>query len=187
MKSMIKNKKGGMTDLFLLIILSLAIVFICGIFIYIGGIANAKIHEQLDGKDYLAGGKNITQIIDNSVGKTNIAYQSLYWISVMLIVGMIISIFIGSYLVTTKPIFFVPYIFIVIIAVVVSTGISNAYEQVIADPTLASTFAGFTGANFILLQLPLWICVIGIVGGIIMFVRMGSKENNLYGGNAGYG
>jgi hypothetical protein len=95
---------------------------------------------------------------------------------------MVISIFIGSYLVTTKPIFFIPYIFIVIIAVIVSVGISNAYEMVINDPTMAETFAGFVGANFIMLKLPIWIAVIGIVGGIIMFVRMGSKENDLYGG-----
>ena len=185
MKSIIKGKQGGMTDLFLLMILSVAIVFICGIFIFIGGKVTAQIHEKLDGQDNLAGGKNMTQIVENTMGKVNEAYQSLYWISIMLIVGMIVSIFIGSYLVTTKPIFFFPYIFILIIAVIVSVGISNAYEMVISDPTLASTFAGFTGANFIMLQLPIWICVIGFVGGIIMFARMGSKENQIYSG--GYG
>jgi len=175
------NKKGGMSDLFIFMILALAIVFICGVFIYIGGIATTEIHEKLDGTDY-AGNENVTQIVDQTFGKVGQAYQSLYWISIMLIVGMIISIFIGSYLVTTKPIFFIPYAFIVIIAVIIAVGLSNAYEQVIADPTLASTFAGFFGANFIMLQLPIWIAIIGIVGGIIMFVRMGSKERDLYGG-----
>jgi len=181
------NKKGAFTDLFLFMIFAVAILFICGIFIFIGGRATTEIHDKLDGKDNMAGGQNITNIIDNTFGHVNQAYQSLYWISVMLIVGMVISIFIGSYLVTTKPIFFIPYAFIVIIAVIVSTGISNAYEQVIANPTMADTFAGFVGANFIMLQLPIWIAVIGIVGGIIMFVRMGSKENELYGGGTGYG
>jgi hypothetical protein len=28
-----------------------------------------------------------------------------------------------------------------------------------------------------MLKLPIWITVIGFVGGIIMFVRMGSKDN----------
>lgn len=181
------NKKGGMTDLFIFMILAVAIVFICAIFIYMGGISTTAVHEALDGKDYLAGGQNVSQIIEHDFGAVNRSYQALYWISIMLIVGMVISIFIGSYLVTTKPIFFVPYAFITIIAVIVSTGISNAYEQVIQDPTLASTFAGFVGANFIMLQLPLWIAVIGIVGAIIMFVRMGSKENEIYGGNGIYG
>lgn len=180
---MMKGKKGGMTDLFIFMILAVAVVFICGIFIYMGGISTTAIHDALDGKDYLAGGQNVSNIIDDTFGAVQRSYQALYWISIMLIVGMIMSIFIGSYLVTTKPIFFVPYAFLTIIAVIVSTGISNAYEQVIQDPTLASTFAGFVGANFIMLKLPLWIAIIGITGGIIMFIRMGSKENEMYGGS----
>jgi uncharacterized membrane protein len=178
------NKTGGFTDLFLFMIFSIIIIFICGIFIYIGGIANTQIQDTLGNKTF--GTANTTEIIHNTMGKVNNTYQALYWISVFLMVGMIISIFIGSFLVTTKPIFFIPYIFILIIAIIVSAGLSNAYEQVIADPTLADTFSGFIGANFIMSQLPIWIAVIGIVGGIIMFVRMGSRENDLYGGGGYY-
>lgn len=176
------NKNGGFTDIFLFMILALVVVFICGIFIYMGGRATTQVHATMDSMD-IGGNKNVTQVIDETFGQVNQSYQALYWISMMLIVGMVLSIFIGSYLVTTKPVFFIPYIFILIIAVIVSTGISNAYEQVIADPTLASTFAGFTGANFFFIYLPLWISVIGVVGGVIMFSRMGSRETQVYGGS----
>lgn len=175
------NKKGGFTDLFIFMIMAFAILLICGVFIFLGGKATTEIHSKLDNKMF--GDKNGTEIVDATIGKVNQSYQALYWISIFLIVGMIISIFIGSYLVTTKPIFFIPYLFVIIIAIFVAVGLSNAYEQVIADPTLASVFAGFVGGNFIMLNLPIWIAVIGFVGGIIMFVRMGSKENQLYGGN----
>lgn len=183
MKSILKSKKGGFSDLFIFMVLSFAIIFICGVFIFLGGKAYSSVQEKLG--NMTIGNANTTIVIDQTIGKVNQAYQSLYWISIFLIVGMILSIFIGSYLVTTKPIFFIPYIFILIIAVVVSVGISNAYEKVISNPTMASTFAGFTGANFIMLQLPIWISVIGIVGGIIMFVRMGSKEGDAYGYGGG--
>lgn len=179
------NKKGGMTDLFLFMIIAIVIVFICGVFIFLGGQATEKIHEKVD--PMVFGTENTTQVIDQTFGAVNRSYQALYWISVVLIVGMVISIFIGSYLVTTKPVFFIPYIFITIIAIIVSVGLSNAYEQVIQDETLASTFAGFTGANFIMLHLPIWIAVIGIVGGVIMFVRMGSRDSQIYGGGSIYG
>jgi hypothetical protein len=179
------NKKAGFTDLFIFMIFTMAILFICGIFIYIGNLSTAKLHVVMDDKQF--GDANTTQVINDTFGHVNQAYQSLYWISIFLIVGMIISIFIGSYLVTTKPIFFIPYAFITIIAVIIAVGLSNAYEQVINDPTMASTFAGFVGANFIMAKLPIWIAVIGIVGGIIMFVRMGSKDNDLYGGGSQYG
>lgn len=177
------NKKGGMTDLFIFMIFAFAILLISGIFIYLGGNITGQVHDKMDAMQF--GDANTTQVIDQTLGKVDQAYQSLYWIGVFLMVGMVISIFIGSYLVTTKPIFFVPYLFIVIIAIIIAVGLSNAYETVIADPTLASTFAGFTGSNFIMLNLPMWIAVIGIVGGIIMFARMGSKENDIYGGAYG--
>lgn len=178
-----KNKKAGFTDLFIFMIIAVALVFICGVMIFVGGKAQTEIQNTIG--DRMIGQANTTLIIQETIGAVNQSYQALYWISIFLIVGMVISIFIGSYLVTTKPIFFIPYLFITIIAIIVSVGLSNAYEQVISNPTLASTFAGFTGANYILLQLPIWITVIGIVGGIIMFVRMGSKENQLYGGQYG--
>ena len=182
---MIMNKNGGFTDLFMFMIFSFVIILVCGIFIYLGGDVTEKVHDTMD--DMTFGDANTSQVIDDTFGAVNRSYQALYWIAVFLMVGMVISIFIGSYLVTTRPVFFIPYAFITIIAIIVSVGISNAYEQVIASPTLASTFAGFVGANFIMLALPVWIAVIGIVGAIIMFVRMGSKENDLYGGNGYYG
>jgi len=169
-----------MSDLFVFMIFSFVILLICGIFIYFGSTITSEVHDKMD--DMQFGDANTSQVIDNSIGKVNGAYQSLYWISIFLMVGMALSIFIGSYLVTTKPIFFIPYIFILIIAIIIAVGISNAYEKVIQDPTLASTFSGFIGANFIMMQLPIWITVIGVVGGIIMFVRMGSRESELYGG-----
>jgi len=181
---MIMDKRGGFTDLFIFMIFSFAILLICGIFIYLGGNVTEKVHDTMD--DMQFGTANTTEVIDDTFGAVNRSYQALYWIAIFLMVGMVISIFIGSYLVTTRPVFFIPYAFITLIAIIVSVGMSNAYEQVIADPTLSSTFAGFVGANFIMLQLPIWITIIGIVGAIIMFVRMGSRERDLYGGYNGY-
>lgn len=176
------NRHGGFTDLFLFIIISFAIVIISGVFIYMGLTVSDKLHETMDDMD-IGGDLNVSEQIDTNIGAVNTAYDGLYWISIFLIVGMAFSIFIGSYLVTTKPIFFVPYIFVVIIAIVVSVGISNGYELIIVDPTLASTFDGFIGANYILAHLPIWVAVIGITGGIIMFVRMGRQEEvGYYGG-----
>lgn len=175
MKSLLKNKRGQFTDLFLFMIVGLVILFVSGIFIYIGLRVDEQFDISLTGQE-IGNTVNYTEIKDATFGGVNIAYRSLYWISILLIVGMVISIFIGSYMLTTRPIFFVPYIFIVIIAIIVSVGISNAYQGVAENPELAETFAGFVGSNFIMFNLPLWIVVIGFVGGIIMFVRMKSQE-----------
>ena len=177
------NKKGQFTDLFLFMIIAIIVLFVSGLFIYFGTQVNDQLEESFTGMTIgdEPNGTNYTDIKDATFGQVDVAYSSLYWISILIIVAMILSIFIGSYMVTTRPIFFVPYIFIVIIAVIISAGISNAYQEVVATPELASTFAGFIGSNFIMFYLPIWITVIGFIGGIIMFVRMKSQEGLAYG------
>jgi F0F1-type ATP synthase assembly protein I len=176
------NKRGGFTDLFIFMIFAFIIVVISAIMIYIGNTTEDQLQETIGKMDlHDTQGQNASVVIDQTFGDVNDSYAALYWISIFLIVGMIVAIFIGSYLVTTKPIFFVPYIFLTIIAIIVSVPISNAYETIANTPDLASTFIGFTGANWIMLYLPVWITIIGFTGGIIMFSRMGKKEGDYYG------
>lgn len=172
MRSIIKDKKGGYLDIFLFMIFALIIVVISVLFVYMGGQIKDKLHLELDNKTEVGSNVNYSETIDASMGAVSNAYGSLYWISVFLILGMIIAIFMGSYLVTTKPVYFVPYIFVVGISIIVAVGISNGYAQIIENSTLSSTFDGFIGANFLLLNLPIIITIVGFVGGIIMFIKM---------------
>jgi len=180
---LIKNKKGSFVDLFIFIIFAFVIVMALGMLLYIFGEAEDQLQETVGQMDLGTEGNNASQIIENSVGSANISFKALYWLSVLIIFGMILGIFIGSYMVTTKPIFFVPYLFIWIIAIIVAVPISNTYETLQSDATLGSTYANFIGANFILNNLPMMVAVIGMVGAIIMFSRMGRKEEygNIYG------
>ena len=181
-KMLMNDKQGGFTDLFIFMIVAFVIVLFCGVFIYISNQTHDQLQEILPTIDILNDdGANATQTMEDTFGSANLSFDALYWISIFLIFGMIIAIFIGSYMVTTKPIFFIPYIFVVIIAVVVAVAMSNAYELLYNNATLNSTFAGFVGSNWILAQLPIIIAIVGMAGGIIMFVRMGKKEEQYYG------
>ena len=97
-------------------------------------------------------------------------FQAAYFL-----IGWIILIIIGhiDYHIYKK---FIPYIFIVFIAIILAVPISNSYETLRADATIGSTFTSFTGSNFIMNYLPIIVAIVGITGGIIMFVRMGRKE-----------
>ena len=181
--NLFKNKQGGLTDLFIFMIIGFVLVLILVVMMYIGNLTADQLHESMDGMDLGDGrGNNASQVIDNTMGRTNASFQSFYWISVLLLFGMIIAIFISSYMVTTKPIFFIPYIFLVIIAIIVSVGIANAYIELSSNATLSGTFSGFTGANWFLSNLPIVITIVGFIGGIIMFSRMGSREEGGYYG-----
>lgn len=173
MRSIIKNKHGALSDLFLFMALSFVIVLFSVIMLYISTTtydalkSNSGALQKGLGED-----GNATKIIDESFGQVPNSYQSLKWITVMLIVGLGLSILMTSFLVKTNPIFFVPYTFILIIAIIVSVPISNTYETIYQEPTLASTFSGFWGANWIFLHLPIWVTVIGIIAGVLMFINV---------------
>ena len=168
-KSLMKDKKGGFTDLLIFMIFAFIIAVVCVIFVYMGNTTRDQLQYTLGNMTDLrdVNDNNASVVIDNTFGTGIQSYNALRWLSVLIIFGMIISIFIGSYLVTTKPVFFIPYIFVLIIAVVVSVPIANSYETLMGDATLSGTFSQFTGLNFIILNLPIFVTIIGFVGAII--------------------
>lgn len=173
MRALMKNKRGAFTDLFLFMGLAFLVVVFMVMMTFTSNMVYQKLIEESDTiQRGLGDSGNATEIINESVGAVNIAYGSLRWISVVLIFGFALSILLSSFLVRTNPVFFVPYILIVIIAVIVSVPLSNAYEQVYQNPELAEAFSGFFGATWIFLHLPIWVLVIGILAGILMFVNV---------------
>jgi len=174
------HKQGGFTDIFIFMIISFIIIMVSGIYIYIGTTTKTQLHATLD--DIPIGDANNSLIIEETFGDVTSAYSSLVWISIFLIVGMIIAMFIGSFLVTTRPIFFVAYVFLMIIAVIISVPLSNSYELLITTPILSSTYAEFTASNFFMLHLPIWVTIIGFLTSIILFSRIGSNEEKIYTG-----
>jgi len=175
------NKKGGLTDLFLFMILGFILLVVSGIFLFIGHTMKEKLLESGVIEKTLEGtGENATQVIEMTMGKVVESYELLKWLTTVLIVGLMLSIFVTSYLVKVRPIFFVPYILLVIISIIVSVPLSNTYETLINHPTLASTFSGFVGGNFIWLNLPIWITVIGFGAGLIMFINVARSGREGY-------
>jgi hypothetical protein len=172
------NKKGSLFDLFLFMALGFCIVIFMVIMTFVANTMNTKLHEQAPViQKALGSSGNATEIIEENFGDVVTAYSSLRWISVMLIFGLMLSILLTSFLVKTNPVFFVPYVFIVVIAVIVSVPISNAYEVVYNNEVLASTFTGFFGVSWIFLHLPIWVSVIGILAGILMFANIMKSGN----------
>lgn len=174
------NRRGSFVGLFLFMVLTLVVVLTCGIFLYVGLTTSAQFHAQLD--QLSTPTLNYTQIINQTIDQIPQAYFVLRWGSIVLIVAMMLSIFIGSYLVTTKPIYFVPHIIWVFIAVMLSVVISNAYDQILLSSNdLATTLQSFRGSNFLLLNLPTVVGVVGVISGIIMFASYKlSQEQNAF-------
>jgi hypothetical protein len=169
---MIKSRKAGIFDLILAIALSLILIVSLVLFTFAQHKTQEKLLEVAPKLQHNFNNINVTDTINESFGEVGDAYSTFKWISVMLIFGFFMSILISAFLVKTHPAWFVGYIFVVVISIIVSVYVSNAYETLLNNPTLASTFAGFFGATWIFLNLPIWVTIIGFLAGILMYINL---------------
>lgn len=170
------NKKGnlmGMTaimvGLILFIVLSVVIVFISALWVNFFG----DVTDTLVGIPATSNISNISKYADITFGNLNIAFQQLRWISVVIIFGMLMGILISNFLIKIHPAFFIFYIFIIIMMVFVSIFISNSFETIYTGGgVLGDSLQQFKAGSWIILYLPMWITIISVVGGILLFVNM---------------
>ncbi len=166
-------KKGNVfVNIFVWMIFAFVISLISVIMLFIANTTEAELLEKSAIFEKTMG-DNATAIIQGTMGVVANSFESFKWITVMLIVGMALSIMISAYFTIVKhPIFFIPYVLIMIVAVIVAVPISNTYEILTQNEILAPSFVGFWGQQFIFLNLPTWVTVIGFMSGILMVIGM---------------
>jgi len=86
--------------------------------------------------------------------------------------GMIIS----SWFIQGHPILVFIYIIVVIIGVVLGAVLSNTWETATQASVFGDTVSSFPITNNLLLNLPLYNLVIGMLGLVIMFAKARSVE-----------
>lgn len=173
------NKKGNATtDLLVWVIVVFAFAIAMGSIVYVGGqivSVFSNIAPSLSTPQV-----NASILMADTIGHIPDAYVPLHWISVALIIGSVIMVLLGNFLVRVHPIFIVPYIFIMAIVVIISVPLANTYEDLLTNNQILSTsLSGFTGMNYIILHLPIWVTIIGLVGGIILSINILRDKNEI--------
>ena len=119
---------------------------------------------------------NITQI--NGTSETVDAFEStktltnrLDYIVLAVFIGLILALIISSWFIGGNPIFMFIYALIVIIGVILSAVLANAWETYSTTPALASTITSFPITNHLLSYLPIYAAVIGFIGIVVMFAK----------------
>lgn len=161
------NKRGSFFDVILIIVVMFVTVLFFVGFSYGFGLLTSSVTNINSNIP----GVNITETSNNTFGKINNGLPTLRWISLAIFVAMIISIMVSNFLVKTHPVFFILYILIVVVAILFSVPVSNAYEGILnSNSPLVSTLNGYSAMNFIFLNLPIFITIIGIMGAIFLFL-----------------
>lgn len=167
-------------NIFQWMIVAFVAVVLFGGLIYVTGLLNNAFHTigiNNEGNVGKPGYTNLTRAADITFGQMNNSIQGLRLVAITLIVSTGFMFILANGLVKIHPIFFFPYWLIIGLAVMFSATISNAYESLLQTGIYEGQLAAFTGSNWILLNLPLLTGIIGVMGGIFMFINIVTAGN----------
>lgn len=149
------------------VILAGVIVFIFAIgFFVVYNVANTvtttmigipAINESASAVSALQGSQKVTNQMDYVV----------FGVFIALVLGIIIT----GWFIAGNPIFMGIYFLITVIAVVFSTVLANTWETVSQSSIFGTTVTHFPITNNLMLNLPLYIGIIGFVGLVVMFAK----------------
>lgn len=158
------NKKGDLTGvIFLIVSISIFAIFLLIVGYIVPQISNG-----------LANQIGINADINNSLGVTTaVAEHTLPVLWMILFGGLMLGLFATSYFIDTHPIFVPIFALLLIIAIVVSIPLSNAYEELSQDALLSGAAAQQGIIVFIMANLPLVTFIVGLLSLLIAFAKTG--------------
>lgn len=173
-----RGQFGGQFSVFnlftIMIVAFLAVVMFGGL-IYVMGLLNhtfSQIGIENEVHAGQAGYTNLTYAANITFGQLNNGIQSLRVVALTLIFSLLLGTILSNALMKIHPAFFFVYVLIVLLVVIFSATISNAYESLLQSNVYEGILQSFTGSNFLLLNLPVVMSVVGILGGIFLFVNI---------------
>ena len=170
MKHLLTEKKGDFTGLiFLIVSISVFAIFLL-IVGYIAPQISDKLVEQI----------GISDEINNSLGQTKaIAENTLPTVWLIMFGGLMLGLFATSYFIDTHPIFVPIFGFLLVVAIMISVPISNAYEELQENAILSGAAANQGVIVFIMTYLPFITLIIGLLSLVITFAKPGLGGSSL--------
>jgi hypothetical protein len=173
----IDDKKGQFSvfNIYTFVVVAFLAVVMFGGLIYVSGILNTTFQQVGISNEVNAGRAgyvNMTQAATNTFGQMNNSIQALRLVALTLIFSLILGTVVINSLMKVHPAFFFVYVLIVGLGVIFSAPVSNAYNSLLESNVYDGLLQSFTGSNWILLNLPLVVAVMGILGGIFLFINI---------------
>src|SRR3990172_5790523 len=110
-------------------------------------------------------------VIYNVFESVNTVTSRLDYVIFGLFIGLVLALIITAWFIGGEPIFMFIYFMFVVIAVIISAVLSNAWEQFTGSAIFGLTIAAFPITNNLLSNLPLYSGIIGFVGVVAMFAK----------------
>jgi len=171
------NKKAELSSFSLftwMITAFLAVIFFAGL-IWVMGLLNDVFTEVGLQNEVNAGNPlyiNMTLASEQIWGQAYQSIQALRMVSIVYILALGVAIVIVGFLERKYPFLFFVYILITLLGVIFAPTISNAYEELLETGIFGGELNNFGVSNFILLNLPVIVLVLGTLGAIGLFINL---------------
>lgn len=180
------NKAQTSFNIFHFMIVAFLIVILFAGLIWISGTLNdvftevGVLNEKNAGN---AGYVNMSLASEQIWGTHYESIKALRMVAIVYILALAFGIIIVGFLERKHPFLFFIYILITLLAVIFAPTISNAYDELLNEGLFEGELVEFTASNYILINLPAIVMIIGLLGGIGLFINLvrGGGEGEIGG------
>lgn len=156
------NKRGDFVG-FLFVIVS---IFAFAIFLLVLGYVVPLISDEMVSQI------GNTELINSTfIASNNVAQHTFPVIWLLVFSGLMLGVFATAWFSPSHPIFFPFFVILLIVSVLVSIPLSNAYEELANQAVLQSTSIQQAAINFIMGNLPVVALILGIIVMILSFAK----------------
>jgi hypothetical protein len=173
MKSIIRNKKGELSDMFIFVIT--IFILAIGLFIFIYIIPSITNGMNISGMNNSAEGRSAISALDK-IGTSTINNGFM-----LLFVGLIMSMMITSFLVRTHPIFLFLYIFFLAVSILLSVYLGNVYYDIQNSALFSGVVNNASYINVVMNHIVEITLAVGALSMIIVFAKFST-----YGGQSNF-
>lgn len=170
------NKKGqGSFGIFQFMIVAFLAVILLASLVWTMGIINDVMtdvgiqNDQNQGTELYV---NMTLASEQTFGQLNQSIQALRMVAIAYILAYACIVIFINALRPKNPIWFFAYLLILLLAVLFAPTISNAYESLLNEGIMDGTLSTFTASNWVILNLPTIVLVVGIFGGLFLLANI---------------
>lgn len=166
---MVMNKKGFIIELIAFAVIGIIVILFFGGIIYGFDLFTDVITDPLivDSSEL-----NLTAATNPTIGSLNTGLSNLHLIAAVIIIGYLFATLIFAYFSSKHPLWLIVYILVVIMVVIFSIYISNAYETVQSNSLIGGMVSEFSIGNVIMSYLPVWTALIGLFGIALSIIGM---------------
>ena len=133
-------------------------------------LSNAGWNDSINQTDF-----NVSYYVEEATETSGSMLDNVFF---AVFIGIMFSVIVTSFLIRGHPIFMFFYFLFIVIGVILSVILADAYHDIITNTyaDFGTTADDFTKTTHIIHYLPIYLTIIGIIGMIIMFGKPGLER-----------